>query len=634
MKTKQPHTNLIMRHLMMFLTTCLLVALQACQFDSDADNFVELQKPDDELMILIDVAQLNPDEIIYARTNSQFFFSSTAAGKELLQVQFFLDGNPLHYDPHFEVAYLEQREADNKIHDLTVLVAFSTGTGSLAEHAGLEAYVGQHNFKLKFIDDNAKLNLRKSINQDGQLVLEWDQPTQYDIMYYKVYDKQPGPTGGQVAHIANPQQTEVTIPSYAYGSKQYSVAAYINNSYALFIEEEIAVTSEPITQQHVSTQRTAADKMHITWDNPNPYPTQYLVELADGTIHHIADGQQGITIPVGLFPSTHNEVTLHVLPQSIDPADFNTANNYNKVTFYLGDPRFFSTVHAFDPKNNRLHHFNNNKTDSYELPKIKYVSTKDHNLSFTSDAIASINQSGLVALKTYDQGDSRVKVYKDYTLSTPPILNIPAYTNYIQLTNNNLLVIEKTYETGVDIYNTDTGNRIISKTWTSPHTDGYFSIDSHMSLDGSTLLVRCMDTSPQAEHYQWVEHYKIENNSLQLVDTKPTADLLSLTTHPHSGDIISQYITGNQLTQEIIISNPLNNILHTIEGRLLGVDPITGNVAYFTYNSNNPNIGEIVVLQANYELLRLPTSTTPHSSNFFNHIIEFNNSYINIEPLL
>ena len=55
-----------------FMLLAFTPLFHSCQFDSDAENFVELQKPAEQIDIMINLYGLNPEDIIYVPLSSSF----------------------------------------------------------------------------------------------------------------------------------------------------------------------------------------------------------------------------------------------------------------------------------------------------------------------------------------------------------------------------------------------------------------------------------------------------------------------------------------------------------------------------------------------------------------------------------
>ena len=57
------------------LLILFFIGFYSCEYDSNDFNYVHLEKPKDEIQLGIDLAGVNPMEVIYAHNNSFFSYS-------------------------------------------------------------------------------------------------------------------------------------------------------------------------------------------------------------------------------------------------------------------------------------------------------------------------------------------------------------------------------------------------------------------------------------------------------------------------------------------------------------------------------------------------------------------------------
>lgn len=624
------------------ILTIFVVILHSCQFDTDAENFMELQKPEEQIDIMINLYGLNPEEIIYAPLNSFLAFQIDADGRELLNMQFFLDGEQLYNHGINEGVLLQKQTYDNLIHDLTVVVAFKTHTGSLAEHLGLEAYLGAHEFKIKFLPESSQLNLRYRSNEDGYLVLEWDKPKDYEVWGYDVIEGNTDGTGKTIQRIEDPHKTSHTINNYAYGTQNYAVAAYIKNSQDLLKSEEIYIKSQRITRDHIITMRTGINKLHVKWENPNTYPAQYVIEYGENEVFYVKDNHEGVTVNTKLFPmqytqTTGNRFDLYVLPEEADPADYKEIGYYKNSyeILFVNDFSINSRAHAYNSNENMLHHLTDKTVDSYEVPSMKLISSENHNMNLLYSHRLKINSQGIVALTDPIKSDDIINIYDNYTLSNK-INSFSQHTYHHLLTDNNQLLIKHGYLPMIEIYDILSGEKLLTHTWQASYEDGSINIECYIAPDGKRLIVKCRDTHTHFEPKLYSELFSIENNALQLLQTHYSNDRTGHAFHPHNETIINRHNDNSSNNKKITITNRLDEIIKTFDGQLIGVDPVTGNFAYYKFSSTHPDAsGEIIILNPDYsqQLLKLPVSAPISSGTLVNNLIIFNNIYLNLEQL-
>ncbi|GEM_PF-7041571 len=109
-------------HTFCYLLILILSAgFYSCEFDSKDFNYVHLEKPIEEIQLGLDLAGVNPHEIIYVYNNSLFSYSLFTDGKDILSRQFYLDGNPIATNQQTGEAFLNYK-ALNKLYIIITLL--------------------------------------------------------------------------------------------------------------------------------------------------------------------------------------------------------------------------------------------------------------------------------------------------------------------------------------------------------------------------------------------------------------------------------------------------------------------------------------------------------------------------------
>lgn len=622
--------NALTSLLLGFMLLALSPLFQSCQFDSDAENFVELQKPAEQIDIMINLYGLNPEEIIYVPLSSSFHYQIDADGRELLDIQFFLDGVKLTQYVSKESVYLENGAYDNLIHDLTVIVAFKTNTGSLAESLGLEAYLGAHEFKIKFLPEESQLNLRHTTDEDGYLVLEWDKPTGYEVSSYDVVERLSDGTGKTIKHIEDPNETSITIKDYVYGSKRYDLVAYIPNSREIFSGEDITIWSQTITDNDITLRRSSAKQVKVAWVNKNPYPARYVLEVEGNEPVFVEKGKSEAIVTVGNFPSRHLRFKLYVIPESADPKDYKTlVYNYNIAEFFISDNTMFNVSKAGVTHNNMILQLQNNTVNSYSLPDMLFVHSANHNLAIHSRALIRANNNGMIAINDVDY---RIHIYSDYLL-TEKINDIKLFHDDFQITDNGILMFTHDNGKQLRLYDINTGQQLYNKKWESERQFATVKIKANISADGKYVLVYCKDFTFESDEDLWIEIYETgDDYSLILTKKIDIEEIESVFFNPTNNNEI---VIKND-NDEFSIMNLTTKEKKAFDGRLVYIDQFTGNLAYIeNHHSKNPNI---IILDKTYENkifnmeLSEPIweSVTPY---IFNNLFVYNAMYINLSLL-
>jgi hypothetical protein len=116
----------------------------------------------------------------------QIRFSFVSSDQEILAVRFTIDGNEEYLIKNNNGIFeLDYRIYTNGIHDMVLEVYTASGSGSIAEHLGMEGFLFSKSWVL-YIDQNYSFNVKSTIS-DGFLKLYWNRYRGYDFKEYVVY---------------------------------------------------------------------------------------------------------------------------------------------------------------------------------------------------------------------------------------------------------------------------------------------------------------------------------------------------------------------------------------------------------------------------------------------------------------
>lgn len=400
--------------------------LTSCEWDgSNDDNYTEVNKPVETINWGIDLAGINPEEVIQIANGSRLTYTIYSGGHDLLEQKYYLDGVELTnwssnssggYYVHFD-GYTE----DGTIHKLKLVMALRTNTGSLADMARAEFYTGEYDFKLKFFDRNQNVDLKivQSLAESKYLKLEWNKPKNIDVEKYEVY------TGGVwnpalVATITNPDETYFVDKNYHYGWEIYTVKAIAKNSINIpIITQDYTIAYNIFNEDRITTS-LSANKLKINWTNANPYPLKYVVRISDN-IYPVEIGKTNIEIPRPYFPFTalYTLNRIYLLPLD---ANVNEYDKYPYSDFYFSDKQTYQYPYwtqFFDSKSNSIIALRDRNFYKYEVQKDLKLTTSGtfpNNISypepFVSDSY-SYAKSGIIAIRGNRLGNEAIYVFKD-----------------------------------------------------------------------------------------------------------------------------------------------------------------------------------------------------------------------------
>lgn len=318
----------------------VLLITTSCEWDgSDDENYVEIEKPSG-IHVAIDLAGVNSGELIQIAPNSNFFYTVNSGSHALIEQKYYLDGVELTNKGWYSSAYyvnVGDGEADGKIHELKLVMALKTNSGSLAEMARAEFYVGEYNFRLKFTPANNSVGLQitQSLDENSYLKLNWVKPENIDFERYEVYSIAGNGEPILLKTINDPSETFFVDHDYNYGYKRYTIKAIPKNSINVqAIEQEWYAQYKNLNSDHVST-KLSPDFLSIEIKNPNAFPSKYVINFYENQ-YQLEAGETRINIPRPYFPyhSTFITSDVYILPAN---ADYDDWDKYSYSKFHFSD---------------------------------------------------------------------------------------------------------------------------------------------------------------------------------------------------------------------------------------------------------------------------------------------------------
>ena len=605
--------------LLSFVLLCTLL-LPTCAYDSDDDNFVDVPKPSEQFQIGIDLAGVDPDQVIYLYSSGYFYYSLDTRGKEILDQKFFLDGRDISSGINNGSVYINGGPLDGKEHELKMIVGFKTGTGSLAELAGYEMYVGEYTFKLKFIDsstNSAVLNVRQTVDANNNLKLVWDRPQGFDVVSYEIYSNEYTPR--LLATIPDPDQTWFVDQSYVYGYKSYQIAARLRNSQQVKITTYYTVSYSSIEAGHIQGDRINRNSLRTQITNTNPYPCKYVVEY--GYENKIVEAERSgeIVLPGGDFPSWIS-FHLYILPLTADVSEY---KSYPYVYGSLSDRMLEAHISlAADLHGNRLVGMDFRNYYQYDVSTALPTFSKAHNLTLHTGCIMKASNTGYVVVS-----DSRniLYIYKDNTFNNL-LFQIQTQGLFFCLTDNNLLFVQT--NDGFDVYNILTGSLVGSQKLISSPDEVYSQgLVVRISSDARYLYVlrkNYYTSEKQLELYEVNPDY-----SLKLLRTESDAKISAISFHPvNPRKAVIEYSDIRFSLVEVE-----TGVRTTVAGYFQNIDPFTGAVLYKAAD----------YISGNYEVKVLDSSGTKEiwkmklaninpfaDTRLYNNLLMFNGYVMNL----
>lgn len=614
----------LLRHLWVIIP---FLGICACEFDSKDDNYVLLQKPDKEIRLGIDLAGVNPEEVIYVYNNPTFTYTLFTDNKEVLLRQFYLDGELIATNEVDDTTPLHTDIKDNKIHELKLVIAIKPGTESLAEFMGLEVYAGEFTFKLKFLSYSDNFNIRQTQDKNGNLKLEWDNPKDYEVTGYDIYHGDL--IGGKLlAQINNPHETSFVDPDYAYGYKHYLIIAKVKNSHDLTVTDSFSPTYKNMAEEHFHAKRLSTNEAHIQWENPNSFPCKYVLTYGpDNRKVIIDDGNHEAIIPISGFPTWGESFKLHILPKT---ADINQYVKYSYVYPSFEDKSLSFLSLSADIPNKTIHALNFKELTSFDVSSIQQTRTVNHGLTLHTGCEVQTSTDGKTSI---DDSNGNLHIYSnsmlDHKISTFYKGSYPSH-----LVSSNQLLLEE--RSGFKIYDINNKSVVCFKLWESLLERGEIVTKTSISPDGKYLYVLCKEYAWDTNERSWTELLEIKGSEITLLEKKDCESTLeSFSFNPlKPSELIIQYSPFHE--NKFVIVDILTQEMKEIKGEFMNIDPFTGNLLYRgeEYRSGEFNL---YVLDSHYTKnkikINLPAISPWSESLLFNNHLLFIGRYTNLEAL-
>lgn len=558
-----------------------------CEWNgSDDDNFVEIERPTTAIPLEVNLAGVNPNEVIWVLNGSQVYYSIHSGAHELIEQKYFLDGVELTEwninADHYYVTVTGQ--PDDQIHELKIIMAFRTNTGSLAEIQGLEAYIGEFTFKIKIFENKENvLNIRQTVADGKYLKLVWDKPTDFEVDRYEVYEGS-WHSETPVAIIHNPNETYFVDKTYAYGYRSYEVKAIPRNSIGMpYVINRWTAEYKNFTKEYVKTTLTA-DKLIIEWDNPNPFPAKYVVSFyMIDLLEEVEAEKSRIEIPRPQFPYSSESWfnAVYILPLDVPMKDY---SSYASVEIEAKDKKVSEYpywMHILDTKHHNIVGFTQSEYAGYNVFDAMSLKTQGelpNNIRignyFWEDRF-SCSPQGKVAIEGEEYGGGNIHVFKDYDFSQT-IYSFKGLTpDKFRISDSHLFYLKNEEQR---LYSMDMQTQKIVDQEAYKESTTY-NLQLELSPKGDYLLLY-----HYAHEDSWYTLYKVDNG--QLKEIRHVRDRVRFALFNPENN--AQLFLHEYDEQFKIVEVATGNTIRTIaKNRYLYTDPYTKNVLCYSSIDNS-----------------------------------------------
>ncbi len=319
------------RNIILLLTAISLTV--ACEYEPAGNNFVELDPPEENLLIGISLNDVNPSDTIYLYRNTSFSIK-TYPREGLLETAVLLDNKEYkkYYDNSLSfVIYPDQ--LTEGVHKLTVKAVFSSGTGSLADRMGLEGYMGEVSWNIHVLrDPQDYFAVGYGINDEGFLEISWKNAAPESMISH--YTIHAGLTQSSDIIINDATKKSFIDSGYVCGSAYYEITTHLKDGFS-FLKRLSFDKPAP----KISFEDLGLDKLRVFWDTP--FANGRFI-LRDGNTT-IASGIHDTTIIIPQIFGQTRQFYLETRPRNAGYDNFHnkfTANGLFCLGTSLGLPNW------------------------------------------------------------------------------------------------------------------------------------------------------------------------------------------------------------------------------------------------------------------------------------------------------
>lgn len=304
------------------LLYCLLgvLLLGGCEYKVH-ENFVELEKPSGEVeMGIVLNVENNGETIVLENRNAQVPYNLITSGHRPIGCVFSIGNHTLERPGGSGTLDFGLFSLPDGNYTLTCEMYLYTGSGSVAEDTGYEAYVGKFEWPLKIVDPNGSGNkLTHRINGDGYLELSWNKVpigvSAFD--YYRLS------TPNEDIIIKDINQTSFVHRTYIGGVRWYQVYAYFNDDRNPWLCGDLLLTGEDL---NLKMDYSREDSIVVNWTNPYRTVISIRGEVVDDWLVEKSP-ERSVCIPYHPF-GTKKE-TMYFYVTAANPEDRDEMMNFS-----------------------------------------------------------------------------------------------------------------------------------------------------------------------------------------------------------------------------------------------------------------------------------------------------------------
>jgi len=415
---------------------------------------------------VIDLNIISDTLYVYGSVTIRFKF--TAGNLEVKKVSLLIDGEEkgvvFSDGGSFNLSLSNQRPG---IHDLSVRIYTTTGSGSLAEEFDAESYTENRTWKLVYLPQGYNLEISSS-TEDGLLHLHWNRYLSSDLKEYIVYKRN---SSFAYSEIYRTRLNEYIDSAYVGEDAEYAIKVVTDDN-PEYAQNWFRINSDVI---QMSLNMNSSGQYIVNWTKPRYYNAIDTIILWQG----LADNSN--SVHRAMTTTNPNDTVFKVLSGKFgDKMSFyirlvphNSAfenspqgNLLGHITGYLGfsyDKDENWTLLPAD--NDGFIYFDCFKINRYSLSQLKLISELKYQIKNCSGCLSSAVSSSNTGkyLSNFVYCDETLLFSNTEDLSTYSLHNInnitgPSYHS-LSLADNGTALFHSS-QGGYDLYNLVSSSRI------------------------------------------------------------------------------------------------------------------------------------------------------------------------------
>lgn len=532
----------------LFLCLAIVFALVSCEYKADSEYYRELDTPAVSIPLEINLNDVAPNDTIYIMNVTRLTLEVNTFGKSLKDIQYMID-DQIYSSGHEAIIY--PHDMADGTYKLTVVVAVSSGTESLADMMGIEGYEGEMSWNVRIMknfEPELKLGFRK--NADNLLEFYWE--TSYiPKSIFEKYEVR----GDTSINITDQDQKNVTFEDYLCGWTGGSVDLYIKctGGHSCYYHKALSFES-PMPNLYFET--LDVNRLRVYWNKPFIDANYELTVLNNSQFPTVLTSDTSVVVSPPPFAQTWN-YRIQMYPKNSTIAQ---SRYYFYDAYHLGGRSIRGAFDYYGAQNKILQLGNT----LYVVDLQTFVQTPlINNLEPGKNPdISCVPGSNKIALKLR----YGYYIYHDDSYINPTIIyrsDELLTAEIFKLTNNDRLFVIENYAPICDIYDVNTGSLL-------------FSFD---------IIARpaSRSVSPDGKYFccgsgQGLTIYSMGTSDVENVTTLPGS---------YSGTLFNpanpqQLIVRNGSDVQVLEAPDFQSIytLSAPNSVLLDIDPANGNILY------------------------------------------------------